>query len=169
MVYTNYFNLGFANYRLNRLEEANEAFDTFALYYPNWQIYHYMKALLNLAQGNNEEALKEIEQESNEFFSLYGRNFVYFAMGRLDEANVLFEEFKERYGATDPSNLADLYAFRGDYDSSFKELDRALEIKDPVLIEALTYPSFKPMHSDPRWKAFISKIKLPKDHGYPLE
>ncbi len=169
LVYTNYFNLGFANYRLNRIEQANEAFDTFALYYPNWQIYHYMKALLNLAQGNNEEALKEIEQESNEFFSLYGRNFVYFAMGRLDEANALFEEFKERYGATDPSNLADLYAFRGDYDSSFEELDRALEIKDPVLIEALTYPSFKPMHSDPRWKAFISKIKLPKDHGYPLE
>ena len=169
LVYTNYFNLGFANYRLNRIEQANEAFDTFALYYPNWQIYHYMKALLNIAQGNNDEALKEIEQESNEFFSLYGRNFVFFAMGRLDEANALFEEFKERYGATDPSNLADLYAFRGDYDSSFKELDRALEIKDPVLIEALTYPSFKPMHSDPRWKAFISKIKLPKDHGYPLE
>ena len=90
-------------------------------------------------------------------------------MGRLDEANVLFDEFKTSYGDTDPSNLADLYAFRGDYDNSFKELDRALEIKDPVLIEALTYPSFKPMHSDPRWKALISKIKLPKDHGYPLE
>lgn len=169
LVYTNYFNLGFANYRLNRIEQANEAFDTFALYYPNWQIYHYMKALVNLSQGNNEEALKEIEQESNEFFSLYGRNFVYFAMGRLDEANALFEEFKELYGESDPSNLADLYAFRGDYDSSFKELDRALEIKDPVLIEALTYPSFKPMHSDPRWRTLISKIKLPKDHGYPMQ
>jgi len=169
LVYTNYFNLGFAYYRLNRLKEANEAFDTFAIYYPNWQIYHYMKSLVFLAEGNNEEALKEIEQESNEFFSLYGRNFVYFAMGRLDEAKVLFDEFKERYGVTDPSNLADLYAFRGDYDSSFTELDRALKIKDPVLLEALTYPSFKPMHSDPRWKAFLSKIKLPKDHGFPLE
>ena len=169
LVYTNYFNLGFANYRLNRLEESKEAFDTFALYYPNWQIYHFMMAKVLLAEGKNEEALKEIEQESNEFFSLYGRNFVYFAMGRLDEANALFDEFKERYAATDPSNLADLYAFRGDYDSSFKELDRALEVKDPTLIEALTYTSFKPMHSDPRWKAFINKIGLPKDHGYPLE
>ena len=169
LVYGNYFNLGFANYRLGRFEEANEAFDNFALYYPNWQIFHYMKALLNIAQGNYEAALKEIEQETNEFFSLYGRNFVFYAMGRYDEANALFEEFKERYGATDPSNLADLYAFRGDYDSSFIELDRALEIKDPVLLEALTYPSFKPMRKDPRWKAFINKIKLPKDHGYPLE
>ena len=169
LVYTNYFNLGFAYYRLNRLEESKKAFDTFALYYPNWQIYHFMIAKVLLAEGKNEEALKEIEQESNEFFSLYGRNFVYFAMGRIEEANALFDEFKERYGDTDPSNLADLYAFRGDYDNSFKELDRALEIKDPVLTEALTYPSFKPMHSDPRWKAFINKIGLPKDHGYPME
>lgn len=169
LVYANYFNLGFANYRLNRLEEAKEAFGTFEMYYPNWQIYHFMIAKVLLAQGKNEEALKEIEQESNEFFSLYGRNFVYFAMDRLEEANTLFDEFKKRYGTTDPSNLADLYAFRGDYDSSFKMLDRALEIKDPVLIEILTYPSFKPMHSDPRWKAFINKIGLPKDHGYPME
>ena len=169
LVYANYFNLGFANYRLNRLEESMKALDTFALYYPNWQIYHFMKAKVLLAQGKNEEALKEIEQETNEFFSLYGRNFVYFAMGRLEEANALFDEFKELHGATDPSNVADLYAFRGDFDNSFKELYHALEIKDPVLMEILTYPSFKPMHSDPRWKAFINKIGLPKDHGYPME
>ena len=169
LVYGNYFNLGFAYYRLNRLEEAKEAFDTFALYYPNWQIYHFMMAKVFLAQGKNDEALKEIKQESNEFFGLYGRNFVYFAMGRIEEANVLFEEFKEVYGATDPSNVADLYAFRGDFENSFKELDRALEMKDPVLMEILTYPSFKPMHSDPRWKAFINKIGLPKGHGYAMQ
>jgi TolB-like protein/Tfp pilus assembly protein PilF len=169
LVYSNYFNLGFANYRLNRLEEAKEAFDIFALYYPNWQIYHFMMAKVLLAQGKNDEALKEIEQETNEFFSLYGRNFVYFAMGRTEEANVLFGEFKEAYGATDPSNLADLYAFRGDFENSFKELGRALEIKDPTLMEILTYPSFKPMHSDLRWKAFINTIGFPKDHGYVME
>ena len=169
LVYANYFNLGFANYRLNRLEESKEAFDTFALYYPNWQIYHFMMAKVLLAQGKNDEALKEIEQESNAFFSLYGRNFVYFAMGRHKKANALFDEFKELHGANEPSNIADLYAFRGDFDNSFKELDRALEIKDPTLMEILTYPSFKPMHSDPRWKAFINKIGLPKDHGYPME
>ncbi len=74
----------------------------------------------------------------------------------------------EKYGDKEPSNIADLYAFRGDYDQSFKWLNKAFEIKDPVLVEALTYPSFKPMYGDSRWSDFIKKIGLPKDHGYPL-
>ncbi len=63
---------------------------------------------------------------------------------------------------------ADLYAFRGDYDLSFQWLNKAFDVKDPVLIEALTYPSFKPMYSDARWRDLIRKIGLPKDHGYSL-
>ena len=99
---------------------------------------------------------------------MYGRNFILYALGRKTEADALFTEFLEKYSTTDPANVADLYAFRGDYDQSFEWLYKAFEAKDPVLIEALTYPSFKPMYSDPRWGEFIKKIGLPKDHGYPL-
>jgi len=168
LVYGNYFNLGHNYYRLNRLEEAEKAFKTFELYYPNWQIFHYMMAKIRLAQGRTDDAISEIEQEKHQFFSLYGRNFIQFALGHTMEADALFAEFLEKYGETDPANVADLYAFRGDYDQSFKWLNKAFEIKDPVLIEALTYPSFKPMHGDSRWRDFIKKIGLPEDHGYPL-
>jgi TolB-like protein len=168
LVYANYFNLGHAYYRLGHLEEAEEAFKSFELYYPNWQIFHYMMAKIRLAQGRNDEALVEIEQEKHEFFSLYGRNFILHAMGREAEADVLFKEFLEKYSEKEPANVADLYAFRGAYDQSFKWLNKAFEVKDPVLIEALTYPSFKPMYSDARWGNFINKLGLPKDHGYPL-
>jgi len=169
VVYAIYFNLGHAYLRMNRLEEAEKAFKTFELYYPNWQIYHYMMARLRLAQGNMDEALAEIEQEKHEFFNIYGRNFIQFAMGNTKEADALFAEFLEQYGETDLANVADLYAFRGDYDSSFEWLNKAYEKKDPVLMEALTYPSFKPMYSDPRWRALIEKMGLPEDHGYSIE
>ena len=169
LVYTNYFNLGHSYLRLNKLEEAEEAFKTFALYYPNWQIYHYMMAKIRLAQGRYEDALEEIEQETHDFFSLYGKNFIYHAMGNQPEADRVFNQFLEKYGETDLANTADLYAFRGDYDKSFELLERAYEEKDPVLIEALTYTSFKPMYGDERWKTFIGKLGLPEDHGYPLE
>ncbi|MBT8305124.1 MAG: hypothetical protein KJP09_11690 [Bacteroidia bacterium] len=169
LVYANYFNLGHALYRLGRLDEAEKAFKTFEMYYPNWQIYHYMMAKIRLAQGNMEEALNEIEQEKHEFFSLYGRNFIQFAMGNKKEADALFAEFLEKYSDTDFANVADLYAFRGDYNASFDWLNKAFEEKDAVLTEALTYPSFKPMYSDPRWKTLIEKIGLPEDHGYPLQ
>ena len=168
LVYSNYFNLGHAYYRLNRLKEAEAAFKTFAVYYPNWDIFHYMIAKIRLAQGKTDDAITEIEQEKHEFFNLYGRNFIQFAMGRTKEANALFAEFLEKYGETDLANVADLYAFRGEYDQSFLWLNKAFEAKDPVLVEALTYPSFKPMYSDPRWAAIIKKIELPNDHGYPL-
>ncbi|MBT8210614.1 MAG: tetratricopeptide repeat protein, partial [Eudoraea sp.] len=165
LVYANYFNLGHTYYRLNQLEEAEKAFKTFELYYPNWQVFHYMVAKIRLAQGRYEEALAEIEQEKHEFFSLYGRNFILYAMGRTTEADALFQEFLDRYSAKEPANVADLFAFRGDYDLSFEWLEKARDTKDPVLIEALTYPSFKPMHSDPRWRVFIEGLGLPEDHG----
>ncbi|WP_297795701.1 tetratricopeptide repeat protein [uncultured Eudoraea sp.] len=168
LVYTNYFNLGHAYYRMNRLDEAEEAFKTFELYYPNWEILHYMIAKIRLAQGRNDEALAEIEQEKHEFFSLYGRNFIFYARGPKTTADSLFAEFLDKYSDTDPANVADLYAFRGNYDESFHWLNIAFEVKDPVLLEALTYPSFKPMHSDARWKDLIIKIGLPEDHGYPM-
>jgi tetratricopeptide (TPR) repeat protein len=138
----------------------------FALYYPNWQIYHYMMSRIRIGQGRFDEALVEIKQESHEFFSLYGRNFVAFAAGRQKEADALLVEFLEKYGTTDPANVADLYAYRNNFSESFIWLDKAYDQKDPVLMEALTYPSFKPMYSDARWTNFIKKMNLPKNHGF---
>jgi TolB-like protein/Tfp pilus assembly protein PilF len=166
LVYVNYYNLGHVLLRLNRIDEAEEAFNTFALYYPNWQIYHYMISRIRIAQGRFDDALIEIKQESHEFFNLYGRNFIAFAAGRKTEADSLFVEFLDKYGATDPANVADLYAFRKNYTQAFNWLNKAYHQKDPVLIEALTYTSFKPMYSDSRWIELIEKMNFPKNHGF---
>ncbi len=169
LVYLNYYNLGFAYYKVNELDKAEEAFRTFSTYYPNSQILHYMMAMVRLAQGRYDEALKEIEQENHDFFGLYGKNFVFHALGKQEQADTFFKEFIEKHSETDPANLADLYAFRGEIDQSFYWLNRALEIKDPVLLEALTYPTLKVLHKDPRWNALINSMGLPKNHGYPLD
>ena len=169
LVYVNFYNLGFAYYKLGEIEKAEEAFNSFLIYYPNSEIIHYMMAQVRIAQGRYDDALTEIEQETHEFFSLYGLNFVSHALGNTKRSDELFEEFKNKYSESDPANLADLYAFRGNKEASFKWLNRALEIKDPVLLEALAYPSFKIMYDDPRWREFINKLNLPDDHGYHLE
>ncbi|NNF75705.1 MAG: hypothetical protein HKN00_11005, partial [Flavobacteriaceae bacterium] len=48
-------------------------------------------------------------------------------------------------------------------------LNKAYDYRDPVLIEALTYPSFKPMRPDSRWAELIERMNFPEDHGFQLE
>lgn len=166
LIYTNYFNLGFAYYRLGKLDKAFKAFNSYAKYYPNSQILHYMRSMVYLAQNKMGKALEEINEETHPFFSLYGKNYIYYAMGETNKADELFEELLEKESETDPANVADVYAFRGDYDKAFEYLEKAVSIKDPVLLEVLTYPATKKMRNDPRWKPLIKKINLPQHHNF---
>ncbi len=164
--YINYYNLASYYYHAGRLGEAEKALNTFSKHYPNSSLYHYVMARIKIAQGKIEEAVTEAELEHDEFFSLYARNFAYFAAGRFNEANALLLELENKYGKSEASNMADIHAFRGETDKAFEWLFKALEIRDPVLMEILHYPSFQSMYSDSRWNTLISKMNLPDGHGY---
>ena len=125
-----------------------------------------MKSMIYLADNKTDDALNEIEQETHEFFNLYGKNYIYYALGDNEKADQLFNQFLNKESETDPANTADLYAFRGNYDKAFDYLERAVAIKDPVLLEILTYPATKKMRNDPRWTSLLQKIDLPSDHKY---
>lgn len=166
--YVNYYNLGHQNYLLGNLSAAENALNTFKERYPNSGIQHYVMSRIRIAQGDLEQAVMEAELEKVPFFSLYGRNFAYYAAGRHQEADKLLNELRETYGDTDPANMADIYAFRGEYDAAFEWLNKALDMRDPVLLEILHYPSFKEMRKDARWRALIDRMNLPADHGFPM-
>lgn len=168
IVYLNYYNLGYFYYMLGDLDKAEEALDTFEIYVTNSAIVHYLRAMILIERGQLEDALMEAKKEPHDFFNVYGRHFALFALGRTAEADVLLKELVDTYGATEASNIADAYAFRGEVDTAFKWLDKAVEIKDPVLLEALSFPSFKILRADPRWAQLINKIGLPKNHGYAM-
>lgn len=166
--YINYYNLGHQYYLLGNLTEAEKALNTFREHYPKSGIQHYVMSRIKIAQDDINTAVQEAELEKVPFFSLYARNFAYYAAGRYEEADVLLEELREAYGTTDPSNMADITAFRGEYDEAFEWLNKAIVIRDPVLLEILHYPSFKEMRKDARWSALIDRMKLPADHGFPM-
>ena len=54
------------------------------------------------------------------------------------------------------------YAYRGDHDLALQWLERAYKQKDAGLIEIVGEPLFKSMADDPRYKAFLRKMKLPE-------
>ena len=59
---------------------------------------------------------------------------------------------------TRPSNIAYVYAFRGEADQAFAWLDKAVEYGDPGLGEIVTENLFDKIHGDPRWLPFLRKI-----------
>jgi len=165
--YINFYNLGNYYYYLGRLQQAEDALNEFRKHYPNTAVQHYAMSRIKIAQGDMEQAVIEADLEPNEFFSLYAKCFAYHAAGRNDEANALLEELISTYGGTEASNMADIHAFRGEYDIAFDWLNKAVALKDPVLLEILEYDSFKGMYSDPRWDQLIESMNLPSDHSYP--
>jgi adenylate cyclase len=69
----------------------------------------------------------------------------------------------ERLDATiHASNIAEAFAYRGEIDQAFAWLDRAYQEHDYGVSEINRDPLMKSMHGDPRWKAFLRKIKLPE-------
>ena len=78
----------------------------------------------------------------------------------------MLKDFIKDY-PTEYANFADIYAFMGDREKTFEWLEKAVEIKDPTLTEAVYFPSFKKFHGDPRWMQVLKKIGVPKDNGIP--
>ena len=87
-----------------------------------------------------------------------------FSLGKSEKAKKLLTKVIDQYGKTSPVQIAYAYAFRKENDLAFKWLETSLQKKDLRLTEDINYPAFRNLWSDPRWSAFLTKMKLPKDH-----
>lgn len=162
--YRIYLNLGIGYYWLNRLDEAYDAVQKYMFYSPNAAIHHSVNSKILIGQGKYADAILEAEKETNEFFNLYARNLALFALEKHIEADSLLIQMIETYGKTHWSNIAEIYAFRGEIDNAFDWLNIAFEQSDNNLIEAINEPTFNNLHNDPRWHILLDKMKLPKGH-----
>jgi hypothetical protein len=51
----------------------------------------------------------------------------------------------------------------GDFDSAFDYLDKAYEMKHPLLVFFKVFRHFDPIRDDARYKAFEAKMNFPKE------
>ena len=114
--------------------------------------------LLDLGRGD--EALAEAGAEPNEAMRLYAVACVEWSLGHRAEADAPLERLIEHFADEAPSQIAGVYATRGELDQAFEWLDRALRVQDPGLLELRNFPNFRPVRSDPRWGAFLRKAGL---------
>jgi hypothetical protein len=112
-------------------------------------------------RGRPQQALAAIEKEPIEWGRFTGEALAYHALGREQDSNTSLAHLIAKYGTIASYQIAEVYAFRGEFDKSFAWLGRAYELRDPGLPEIKSNPLFKDLHDDPRYTALLKRMRLP--------
>jgi TolB-like protein len=152
--------LGNAYYRAGRFDEAAAALNAGLQHNPNASTAHYRLGLVRLAQHRPEEALTEFNLEADLAFRLIGPPLALDALGRRGEADKILGQALA--SKTIPSSaayqLALIYAERGQTDTAFQWLQRALQQRDAGMHWMKFDPILKGLSSDPRFKALLVQM-----------
>ena len=158
-----YDNLGVEIYlRSGRLAEAEKLIRRALQIAPESGTSQYFLGVALMLQGQQDAALIEFKKEKIEDGRLAGSAMVHFAAGRKAESDAQLAESIHQYGIDWPSEIARVYAFRGEKDHAFEWLERAYEARDEDLFMFKGDPLLKNLEGDPRYKAFLRKMDLPE-------
>ncbi|MBZ5646055.1 MAG: protein kinase [Acidobacteriia bacterium] len=154
-------NLGVATYYAGRQEEAVAALRKALELDPERPYAHAVLGQVYLAQSHPQEALAEMEREPDLNWRLYGLALANHALGRARESDAALAELTAKYDTTNAFQVAEVYAFRGEVDRAFEWLERAYAQRDGGLTWIKGDPLLKSLQRDPRYAAFLKKMRLP--------
>jgi TolB-like protein/Tfp pilus assembly protein PilF len=157
-----YSNLGLVLEAGKRNTEAESAYRKALELDPGGSYRHYAIGRALLVQGKAEAALQEMEQETDEIWRLAGLPLVYHALGRHRESDAALAALESKYAREAAYQIAEVHAFRGEADLAFQWLERAYDQRDGGLVEIKGEPLLRGLAGDPRYKAFLRKMKLPE-------
>ena len=155
-----HFDLGLAYRYSGRLNEAIAELRTVLKLQPD---YVYARTAIGealLMQGETNAALTEILQEADENSRLYGLAVAYYAAGRQAEADAALTQLIQKYGTTAASNIASIFAYRGEADRAFEWLDKAVRYHDPSVGSIAYDPMLAKIHDDPRWSRLLRRLGI---------
>jgi TolB-like protein/Flp pilus assembly protein TadD len=152
------YSLGLNQRMAGRFDAAIASFHTALSLAPGRGGTHAELGNALLLKGDAQGALAEIEQETIQVWKMIGQPMAYHALGRKVDSDAALAALIAKYGKDAPYNIASVYAFRGEADTAFEWLDKAVEYRDPVIAEAVTENLFDKIHADPRWLPFLRKV-----------
>ncbi|MCW8873041.1 MAG: tetratricopeptide repeat protein, partial [Xanthomonadales bacterium] len=152
--------LGMALIYAGQLDEAEQVYQRLLTLNPEMPTANQARARVLQLKGRPQEALAIAEQETDPFWSEYGRLIAFYALGRTDEADARLPAFIEQNQHDSAFQIAQIYGFRGDDDQVFKWLDRAYVQRDGGLPEMMFDPYLRRFWGDPRWDEILKKAGL---------
>ena len=153
--------LGLHSLSAGHFDEAEAAFRKILDLSPDYPGGHRLLGLVYLARSKPEFALQEIEREKEPGSRRFGFALTYHGLGRKKEADAALAELIEKEHEGSAFQIAEVYAFRGEVDTAFEWLERAYAQRDAGLAQMKGAPWLKSIEADPRYKAFLKKMRLP--------
>jgi tetratricopeptide (TPR) repeat protein len=134
---------------------------------PDYLGAHFYLSNALLMQHQLNEALQEAKHNLSQEGEPHGLALVYYAMGRSSDADKALRDLvaleSQQNKLTEwPSEVARVYAFRGELDSAFAWLDRAYEERESDMYFIKGDPLLDNLVPDPRYKALLRKMNLPE-------
>src|SRR5260370_21879220 len=96
-----------------------------------------------MAEKKPQQALAVIEKEPIEWGRFTGQALAYHALGREQDSNTALDGLLAKYSSDGSYQIAQVYAYRGEFDKSFEWLERAYEQRDPGLPAINSDPLFQ--------------------------
>jgi tetratricopeptide (TPR) repeat protein len=116
---------------------------------------------LYVMEGRPQDALLEIERVRAEGVRAFLYAVAYNSLGQAKKSDAALKELIEKYSGRDAYYVAAVYALRNERDEAFKWLDRAYAQREGNVAFTDLDPELKNLHGDPRFVAFLKKIRLP--------
>jgi tetratricopeptide (TPR) repeat protein len=152
-------NLALHALRPGLLDEAEAALRRARELNPEYPSLHLVFGRVFLERAMPQAALQEMEREKDPFWRRQGLALAYHALGRKKEANAALAELLANH-KEDSFQIAEVFAFRGEADKAFEWLEQAYAQRDGGLADVKD-PLFKSLERDPRYRAFLEKMRLP--------
>jgi TolB-like protein/tetratricopeptide (TPR) repeat protein len=118
-------------------------------------------ALTLLQQGKPRDALRELREESGDPWTLFALCVIHHSLGHAVDSNSYLQSLEDLDAADVPIRVAEAHAWRGENDLAFEWLDIAFEQGSSYVYDIKMNSYFRRIADDPRYKAFLRKMKLP--------
>lgn len=130
---------------------------------PNSEFTLELIGRLRLLQGRAAEALAACRRLADVRFQLPCVARAEHTLGHRAEAKSALDQIIRANSAGNAEQIASVYAWFGEPNAAFDWLEKGYEGRQSGVALVLANRSLDSLHSDPRWKAFLLKMKLPVD------
>jgi TolB-like protein/cytochrome c-type biogenesis protein CcmH/NrfG len=115
-----------------------------------------------LVTGNATAAIAAAEKFADQDSKIWILAMAYWSLGKKSDADLALDKLRRKVGASDPTAIADIYAYRGELDTAISWLERGYRQRDPTMDVIKLRLTYAPLRGEPGYKALLAKMKLPE-------